>query len=124
MTSKAGEKFAKAEQERFHALQKRIQTLEEIFDGDPDANTPGYSAMLDRTIAAAKAVVDANKGLAERVRRLEAFLAPAMDGTTPPMDGAVVATKAHVDQALDRLAGALRGEMAVATDRQKRKVAP
>jgi len=117
-------KQATKEQAQFHALMARISKIEEILDGDPETNEPGYSAMIDRAISAAKTMADRNKELVERVRRLEAFLAPAMDGTTPPMDGAVVATKAHVDQALDRLAGALRGEMAVATDRQKRKVAP
>lgn len=46
------------------------------------------------------------------VDRLQKFFGPVIDGTNPPLDGAQVASKAYVDDALARLARVIRSEMA------------
>jgi hypothetical protein len=45
-------------------------------------------------------------------RKLEAFFGPMIAGKNPPLDGAQIATKAYVDEALARIAKVLRSEMA------------
>jgi len=49
-------------------------------------------------------------------KRLEAFFAPMMENKNPPLDGAQVATKAYVDEAIARIAGKIREEIAQARE--------
>ncbi len=45
------------------------------------------------------------------VRRLEAFFGPMLENKNPPLDGALVADKAYVDEAIARVARAIREEI-------------
>jgi hypothetical protein len=75
-----------------------------------DAKIEGLRATFEKlaetlgTTRTGPAFTEQNRAL---LLRLEAFLGPAMTGT-PPLDGSQIATKAYVDQAVERLSGAIR----------------
>lgn len=72
----------------------------------------GLEAHEDNVLLArvAAAMEDVQQRL-DGARRLDAFFAPVLAGKSPPLDGAEVATKAFVDDAIRRLAGSLRAEL-------------
>jgi len=108
--TKAGTKAAGVTEERFHALMERIQKLEQIIDGDPEIRDPGLIVVIDKAIVMIPQMLGTIADLTARLSKLEAFLAPAINGAAPPLDGAQIATKVFVDQSLERVAGALRSE--------------
>ena len=117
-------------EERFHALRQRIVVLEHELHGDPDIGTTGLSGVLQKLLASlddadklANTLGDAimiYERKAAEFERVSAFLAPAMEGATPPLNGQVVVTRAELDGALQRLAGTLRTELTVATAPKRR----
>jgi hypothetical protein len=86
-------------------LEKLILALEESAQGQRDALAmfEAYRKISnDRQKAAVEALA--------RVSKFEAFFGPLIAGKNPPLDGAQVASKAYVDDALARLARVLRSE--------------
>lgn len=69
-------------------------------------------------IAASRGQADKVFELLERTQkqlqfaqRLEAFFGPMLEGKNPPLDGNEIASKGYVDDAVRRIAGAIRGEV-------------
>ena len=52
----------------------------------------------------------------EIVTKLSAFFGPMLVGKNPPLDGNLIASKEYVDKGIERFAGAIREEVALAKD--------
>ncbi len=127
---------------------KRLAELDKFLRGEPDLHAewaenkrlgicpnipePGrgvlatFETMLDRMnenanmLASKVASATQEHSLALGfVRKLEAFFGPLLQNKNPPLDGHQVADKAYVDDAVGRIARAIREEMTTAMDRSR-----
>lgn len=122
---------------KVNALKDDVQTLQILLHGDlekqeifrkaketntwPNIDEPPAGALdminvslehLSASIQSLQSQINQRTSPTAFIAKLEAFFGPMLEGKNPPLDGNQIASRAYVDDAVARVAGVIRGELA------------
>lgn len=105
--------FGDEDAEELYAENRRTYVTPNIPKPEPGMLASLTRHLTDQDDAFTKGI-KALVGRVEKLEQLRAFFAPMLENKNPPLDGALIASRQDLDDALTRIAGVLRDEMSAA----------